>query len=402
VAPSPAATPEPTGPLAASGTVALLSGDTASLALVDASGATVLAAEADAGAFGFPVWSPDGSHIAITREDATGRAIVVIDPTLKPDAPGAQTVVFESASIQPFYVSWQPDSKAVSFLATEAGGLSLRLATVDGSAPAGGSDTSTVVREGNPFYYDWIGADRLLAHIGTGPEAFLGEIGIDGEGTGGALGTPGDFRTPVISHDQAFEGVVRGGDAAADGSVGPGSIVLAERGGDAEQSMPVFGPAALAFDPTGSRLAAIGAVEAIPGAPAIPLGPIRFLEPDGDGPRTLLEGPVVAFWWSPDGSTIAAIRVTSVDGAPEIRLVFIDVAKGEIRSQPLVRPSQVFINQLLTYFDQYALSHRLWAPDSSSFLLPVAEDGGATRVLAVTPDGTVLARLDGTIGFWSP
>jgi TolB protein len=83
-------------------------------------------------------------------------------------------------------------------------------------------------------------------------------------------------------------------------------------------------------------------------------------------------------------------------------LVFIDVAKGEIRSQPLVRPSQVFINQLLTYFDQYALSHRLWAPDSSSFLLPIAEDGGATRVLAVTPDGTVLARLDGTIGFWSP
>ena len=362
----------------------------------------MLAAEADAGALGFPVWSPDGSHVAITREGATGRAIVVIDPTLQPDAPGAQTVVFESASIQPFYVSWQPDSKAVSFLATEGSSLSLRLAGLDPSAPAGGSDTSTVVREGNPFYYDWIGADRLLAHIGTGPEAFLGEVGIDGEGTDGALGTPGDFRTPVISHDQAFEGVVRGGAAAADGSVGPGAIVLAERGGDAEQSMPVFGPAALAFDPTGSRLAAIGAVEAIPGAPAIPLGPVRLLEPGVDGPRILLDGPVVAFWWSPDGSTIAAIRVTSVDGAPEIRLVFVDVATGEIRSQPLVRPSQVFINQVLTYFDQYALSHRLWAPDSSSFLLPVTEDGGATRVLAVTPDGTVLARLDGTIGFWSP
>jgi TolB protein len=370
--------------------------------LIDASGATVFTSEAGVGAYGFPVWSPDGTHVAITREGATGRAIVVIDPTLQPDAPAAQTVVFQSTTIQPFYVSWQPDSKAVSFLATEAGGLSLRLAPLGASAPADGSDASTVVREGNPFYYDWIGADRLLAHIGTGPQAFLGEIGIDGEGADDTLGMPGDFRTPVISHDQAYEGIVRGGAAAGDGSVGPSSIVLAERGGDVEQTMRVFGPAALAFDPSGSRLAAIGATEAIPGAPAVPLGPVRLLEPDGDGPRTLLDGPVVAFWWSPDGSTIAAIRVTSVDGAPEIRLVFVDVARGEVRSQPLVRPSQVFINQVLTYFDQYALSHRLWAPDSSSFLLPVVEDDGTTRVLAVTPDGDVLARLDGTIGFWSP
>ena len=75
-------------------------------------------------------------------------------------------------------------------------------------------------------------------------------------------------------------------------------------------------------------------------------------------PRTLLDGSVVGFWWSPDGATIAALRVATVDGAPEVRLVFVDVASGDIRAEPLVRPSLVFIEQVLPYFDQYALSHR--------------------------------------------
>ncbi len=165
--------------------------------------------------------------------------------------------------------------------------------------------------------------------------------------------------------------------------------------------MPVFGPAAMAFDPTGSRLAAIGASEAFDGERAIPVGPVRVLEAGADGPRTLLRGSVVGFWWSPDGATLAAIRLGTVDGAPEVRLVFVDVASGDIRAEPLVGLSSVFIDQVLAYFDQYALSHRLWAPDSSSFLLPVVEDGAA-RVLAVTPDGQVLAGLDGAMAFWSP
>jgi TolB protein len=273
---------------------------------------------------------------------------------------------------------------------------------VDGSAPLDGSGPHAIIRTGNPFYFDWIGSDRLLAHIGTGPEAFLGEFGLDGEGPGGTLGAPGDFRSPVISRDGAYVGVVLAGPAGADGSAGPASIVLAQRDGVDAASMPVIGPAAMAFDPSGSRLAAIGAVDAFEGERAIPIGPVRVLEAGARAPRTLLDGSVVGFWWSPDGATLAAIRVAVVDGEPEIRLVFVDVASGDIRAEPPIRPSSVFIEQVLTYFDQYALSHRLWAPDSSSFLLPVIDADGASRVLAVTPDGEVLARLDGVMAFWSP
>jgi hypothetical protein len=130
----------------------------------------------------------------------------------------------------------------------------------------------------------------------------------------------------------------------------------------------------------------------------------------------------VGFWWSPDGTTIAALRVQPVattaslmsstaassavpspaPGATEIRLLFVDAASGKIRSQSVVQPGQLFVDQFMTYFDQYALSHRLWAPDSSSFLLPVVDRGGATRVEVAFPNGDPPHMIKGVIGFWSP
>jgi TolB protein len=102
-------------------------------------------------------------------------------------------------------------------------------------------------------------------------------------------------------------------------------------------------------------------------------------------------------------STAASSAVpSSSPGATEIRLLFVDVVSGEIRSQSVVQPGQLFIDQFMTYFDQYAPSHRLWAPDGSSFLLPVVDRGGATRVEVAFPNGDPPVMIDGVIGFWSP
>ena len=401
-APTAAIPSGPIGPLASAGTVALLSNDGSTISLIDAAGDTAIVSEAGIGTYGFPAWSPDGKHVATTRVGDTGLEVVIIGTTPQAASPVANRAIFQSTTSQPFYLSWRPDSQMVSFLASETDGLALRIAPLDASAPLDGSGPHAIIRTGNPFYFDWIGSKRLLAHIGTGPEAFLGEIGLDGEGKDGALGAPGEFRSPVISRDGAYVGIVRAGPGGGDGSSGPASIVLAKRDGDDAASMPVIGPAAMAFDPSGSRLAAIGAIEAFEGERTIPIGPVRVLEAGAKAPRTLLDGSVVGFWWSPDGATLAAIRIATVDGEAEASLVFVDVASGDIRAESPVRPSTVFIGQVLSYFDQYALSHRLWAPDSSSFLLPVLDADGASRVLAVTPDGKVLAHLDGVMAFWSP
>ncbi len=418
--PSSAATPGPSAPpsrsLAASGSIVVVTAD-GSLSLVDTKGRSTVLATAGGAMFGFPAWSPDGSRIAAIRFGLSDTAILVFDGARAATGQPVEPVtIFRSTTIGPFYLSWTPDGRDVAFLADEPSGLSLRIAPADGSAPLDGSGARSRIRSGNPFYFDWIRPDRLLAHVGTGSGAFLGEIGLDGASTSPAIASPGDFRAAVVNSDRSSIGFVRSGVGGRSESV----VVAGD--GSGEHTMPVFGTAAVSFDPSGNTVASIGPIEPGQTQLAIPVGPLRLIDAPSGAIRTLVDGKVVSFWWSPDGRTIAALRVQPVvssnASAPptapaypissptappnEVRLLFVDVATASIRSQAVVDPGQLFIDQLLTYFDQYALSHRLWAPDSSSFLLPVHRPDGTTSVAVMFPDGAPSFAIDGLIGFWSP
>jgi WD40 repeat protein len=411
---TPAATaPPPDRPLAGSGTIASVHAD-GSLWLTDAEGRSVILADAQDGLYGFPTWSPDGSRIAAIRTSLEETAIVILDPS--PAASGLPVVplpIFRSSTVGPFYLSWTPDGKDVSFLGSDSDGLALRIAPADGSALVDGSVPGAIIRTGEPFYFDWIDPDHLLAHIGTGAEAFLGEIGRDGIAVAPSIKALGTFRSADMSGDGKFLGYVRTG---ADGK---DAVVVAKRDGSVDHTLPVFGIAAVEFSPTDDTLATIGAIEPLQEPFAVPVGPLRLIDARTGKNRTLLDGRVVSFAWSPDGTTIAAIRVVPVAAAgsassvspttspapsegSEIRMTFVDVESGRIRSQPVIDPGDTYVKMLLTYFDQYGLSHRLWSPDSSSLLVPQAHADGTTRVDVFFPDGDPSVSLDGEIGFWSP
>ncbi len=304
IASTPVVPPAPIGrPLGAPGSIVVETND-GSLVVVDTAGQTVLLASTVDGSYAFPAWSPDGTRIAAIRARPGERSILVfdvaaatVDPTIEP------IEILRSGSITPFYLSWRPDGRSVSYLANEAAGLSLRIAPADGSAPIDGSASDATIQTGDPFYFDWIGTDRLLAHIGSGEGAFLGEIGLDGVPTGSGLPKPGDFRSAVVSADGTRVSYVR-----TTGGVGSEVVVVAPDGLDA-RAMPVFGSAAVSFDPTSDAVATIGAVDPGQVTPGLPIGPLRLLGASEDVARTLLDGSVVSFWWSPDGSTIAALRV---------------------------------------------------------------------------------------------
>ena len=424
-APLPASTTVPGGPFASAGSMAVVGID-GSLTLVDAAGHSVGLAPASDASLTFPAWSPDGTRIAAIRA-GDDHSIVVFDARAAASGrPIQPVVIFRSAVDGPFYLSWTPDGRSVSFLAESTDGLSLRIAPANGSAPLNGTGPGAKIRSGNPLYFDWIERDRLFAHVGTGPFAFLGEMGLDGTPAASAVTSPGEFRAVAVSHDRAYVSYVRAGTA------GSGQVVVAKRDGSNERTMPVFGTAGVVFSPTGDTVASIGPTEPGPTAYVIPLGPLRVMDPATGKVRTLLDGSVVSFWWSPDGSTIAALRVQPVAGATpsspaspslappagppsspsplpsptepptEVRLLFIDVASGEIGAQEVVRPGQLFIDQFLTYFDQYALSHTIWAPDSSSILIPSVGEDGATRIAVLFRNGDPARAIEGLIGFWSP
>jgi TolB protein len=190
----------------------------------------------------------------------------------------------------------------------------------------------------------------------------------------------------------------------------------------------VEGTVAISFDPTGTALAFIASDRAVIDPPPLPIGPLRTVDSGTGAVRTLIDGPVMAFFWSPDGRTLAAIEFIDPDDAGPgearaderlaatgvfpvaaepsglaVRLVFVDVATGERRSDREVRVTELFAFQVLPFFDQYARSHRLWSSDGTALVLPIAEPGEPDRLVVLDADGGDAQPLaDGSIGFWSP
>ena len=382
--------------------------DAGGLAVVGPSGATVRLTEPGERTIGFPAWSPDGTRIAaVVGRDATTTVEVF------PVDPGAGTAdppiaLYRSALQGAFYVAWTPRGGSVSFLTTDSDVVDLRVASVDGPKPIDETDTASLIRRGSPLFFDWIDEDRLLAHVGVGDGAFLGELRRDGSVAGPALTHPGAFRSPQVSADGRWVGWVRAAEPPA-----AGEVVVAAWDGGHETTLPVFGSASVTFAPGGSTVSSVGADGPGQRALDIPIGPLRLIDPATGTTRTLVPGAVVASFWSPDARTILAIRVQPGSGSTaaaspsavptEVHALFVDVASGAIRADRGIKPGPRFVSELLPYFDQYDLSHHLWAPDSSSFLLPIVADDGRPTVVALPRDGGEPALTIGApAAFWSP
>ena len=380
--------------------------ETGALFTFNAQGGSKLAYSAPGVAFGFPAWSPDGSRIAVVGQTDADAAVYVFEAgaSIEP------TIVYRSADRPPFYLYWTPDGARISFLTTEPVDLALRVALADASEEA------SVMRRGAPLYVDWIAADRALLHVGVGGDAFVGRVDVSGAEVGSAFEGTGVFRMATLTNDGRYLAYATSEDGIT------GEIVI---DGTTGAPFEVFGPAAMLFDPTGSSLAAIAADEPAAEPVPIPLGPLKLIDPASGAVRTLLDGPVVAFFWSPDGKTIAALLVPGGDAGPvadagvalppgwlpvgaeadgvSLRLVFVEVSSGAVRAERTVGLAEQFVSQLLPYFDQYALSHRLWSSDGAAILLPLVSSTGQDQLVVIPADGSETRVIaDGAKGFWRP
>jgi TolB protein len=388
------------------------------LSMMDADGSSAAPIAAPGLAFQFPAWSPDGTRIAAIGSRPDGAGVYVIDPGGQSRSVSA---IYDSPERPPFYLSWSPDGGHVAFLTTEPDGIALRAALADGSAPA------TIVRRGSPMYWDWVDGTHILVHAGgTADGAFIGDATLDEESTARSDVAAGFFRPPSVTHDGRQRATVR---ATGGGT----SIDIEGPAPAASRQIPVTGSVAMTFDPLGGRLAFTASDTPTSEPPALPIGPLRIIDASTGDVRTVLDGAVAAFFWAPNGQTIAAIVLgaqapgAAVADGPIVpigartiaenesgiaaHLVFVDVSdpapggstSRNVRSERDIRLSDLFAFQLIPFFDQYAISHRVWSPDSRSIVLPVVHgDRPVQLVVFPAAGGDPRTVGAGMAAFWSP
>jgi len=121
---------------------------------------------------------------------------------------------------------------------------------------------------------------------------------------------------------------------------------------------------------------------------------------------------VLAFFWSPDGSKLACLTLGGSEGT--VGLVVLNVQQGGSRESVRVEfaPSWGVLS-LLPFFDQYAISHRIWSPDSRYVVVPGYIAGMHERpsqgdedmhIYVIDSEGLEppKAVAQGVLAFWSP
>lgn len=157
-------------------------------------------------------------------------------------------------------------------------------------------------------------------------------------------------------------------------------------------------------------------------------GPLRLMDTATGEMRLLSSNLVLAFFWSPDGKQIFTISVPnngSLNGGVEVRetksghlarrqaapalqsmphqfmLSVIDVESGTGLELAEVTLPTIFLSQFLVFFDQYALSHNLWSPDSEQIVLPIVADRENQIVVFSAKSGRMHQVGNGHMAFWS-
>lgn len=381
----------------------------------DGSDRRVLTLASDGASFQFPAWAPDSRRVAIIGSRPVGSGIYVLDDAARTGALNDHQIYF-SADRAPFYLFWAPDGGRLAFLADHP------LRTMSLNVVAGdGTDDSRLLATGAPFYWDWSeDGQRLLIHSGGDRSGdTLSLIDLDGATQADNLAIPGHFQAPGIGRDGrywAFAEQVDGGLSA---------LVVINTATGERTTYDQGGSMAISWSPERDQIAFTrGAIDGHPF-----WGPLQLLDVETGEVRMLSSQMVLAFFWSPDGRSIAFITLGRDNDGDSVNVSApraVSSMAGRVGSLPVQQfsrgfltlsvveadtgrglrlmdfePTVGYLSQFLPFFDQYALSHRIWSPDSSAIVLPVREDGG-NAILVVPAEGGRSFRLsDGEIAFWS-
>ena len=348
--------------------------------------------------FAWPTWSPSGSKIAASQvqvsDSEVDLALVVIDvETARARSVYENELVGQIAPGAPHYLYWSPDDRHLAFLGIAPGGLSLFI------LDSLGENETAVPAVVPPIYYQWAAdGDSLLVHHQQDVKLLRKPFS---DRPRGLVTTSGNYRAPALSPDGRLFAYI-------DYVAGQSSLVVAPVGNPEEGGsiLDVGRRSAFIWSPNGGELAVADQVDS--GNEIFER--VRIASSDGQDVRPIGEGPILAFFWSPQGDKIAWFVLDLESRSFDVKVS--ERQGGEAKQLFRFRPSDDSFT-MLSFFDQYAHSHTPWSPDGAQLVVSGTREGVGAGSNGAAPSQDKVFVLDaagvrpprslasGTLAFWS-
>jgi Tol biopolymer transport system component len=312
------------------------------------------------------------------------------------------------------YLDWSPDSAKLAFLTKETNdeAYAVNLVNATGGKPRTIFTGTSAAWHWNPD------GNTLVAKVGETDSKNDSLALFDAQSNTAtqteAKGTQ-SFIAPSFSPDGNFMLVTM---ASGQGNAGRNKLMLADRNGKPLKELATFdGSISFSWSPAGAKLAY---TVQPPNSEEVG-SPLHLVDANSGEDKVLTQQPVVAFFWSPDGTRIATFsrtRPTEIDPnfpgydvtPPQPRSIFllqtITVATRAARQLFYFEPTETF-RRVTTEFDRYARAINIWSPDSSKLVFTVSYGNGTQSrdfVLETEASGSIDFRVltFGSLAFWSP